>query len=90
MNLEFQIWDRDLFKSNDFISAQQLDISQLIKEAVNKRRPVALINGKIEEKKDKNSEKSFILKTIPNRSQKDPSMMVNSSLRIQIELVPED
>ena len=40
--LTVQLWDRDLFKSNDFIGEAQIDIQYLIKDAVETRKPITL------------------------------------------------
>lgn len=82
--LDFQIWDKDLTTSNDFLSSVTINIWDLIEEAtINEARA-----KKYEVKSDGKKNDVFEIETIPNNMLKDEKLQKPSKIKVSIELVP--
>lgn len=82
--VDFQIWDKDLTTSNDFLSSCTVDIWDLVEEATRNES-----RAKKYQVKDGKKEDIFFLETLPNQNLKDKKLKKPSKIKVSLELVPK-
>ena len=83
--VDFQIWDKDLLSSNDFLSSVTVDFWDLVEQCI-----MTETRAKKSFKLKSKRETEFTLDTLPNMSLKDEKLKKPSKIRISIDLVPKE
>ncbi len=82
--VDFQIWDKDLVTSNDFLSSVTIDIWDMVEEAVRNECRVKKYMDPLK-KKDQ-----LTLETVWNKNLKDSKLQKSSKIKVSIEMVPKE
>lgn len=83
--VDFQIWDKDVLTSNDFLSSVTIDFWDLVEESImteTRAKKTYLQKGK--------RVTEFVLDTLPNQNLKDEKLKKSSKIRISMDLVPKE
>ena len=85
--MDVQLWDDDMLNSSDFISSCTIGFWHLIEESLRTERKAVMYESKGLIKKKR--EDRFFIKTKPNPSLLTPALIVESRVKISVELVPK-
>jgi len=86
--MDIQLWDDDFMNSSDFISSCTIGFWSLIEEALRTERKAVMFKNKGMLRKKR--EDRFFITTKPNPNILTPALIVDSQIKISVELVPKE